>query len=366
MSDPFSLSEDPANAQDNAAVTAAPALAVGPREAVWLSADGEIETMDLRTAAQRAARTPVIVCHAPSVARRLRRDDLPLLDVLELFAFVRPATFCLPTVAGVAASLNLPPPDNLEDQAVALLDIPARLAAEMAVKQQDVYLKSLVVTLEQSGWPWAQWLMEGPAEANPPTRRGLDIWNRLPEWEDQAPPPPAGNEPVSQDEALTRLDQLLDQGAESRPQQRDYASHAAETFRPRDVDGAPSIVLAEAGTGVGKTLGYIAPSSVWVQKNEGTVWISTYTKNLQRQLDQELHKLYPDPQERKEKAVLRKGRENYLCLLNLEDEAGRARQGRAVAAVALMARWAEATRDGDMIGGDFPSWLIHLFGTGRT
>jgi ATP-dependent DNA helicase DinG len=370
MSDPFSLDPDPARPEDTApdfgSVTSAPAMAVGPRQAVWLTADGEIETLDLRAAAQRAARTPVIVCHAPSVARRLRRDDLPLLDVLELFAFVRPARFCLPTVAGLAAALNLPHPDSQEDQAVALLDIPQHLAAEMAVAQRDVYLDSLIQTLEQAGWPWARWLIEGAPDDKPPTRRGLDIWNRLPEWEEQAPPPPAGNEPVSGEETLARLDQLLDSNAEARPQQRSYAENAAATFLPREVEGGPSIVLAEAGTGVGKTLGYIAPSSVWARKNDGTVWISTYTKNLQRQLDQELHKLYPDPRERAEKAVLRKGRENYLCLLNLEEEASRARQGRAVTAVALMVRWAEATRDGDMVGGDFPSWLIHLFGTGRT
>jgi len=373
MSDPFSLS-DPASGpvDDNGdpagetPVSAAPALAVGPGRAVWLTADGEIETLDLRAAAQRAARTPVIVCHAPSVARRLRRDDLPLLDVLELFAFVRPARFCLPTVAGLAATLNLAPPETLEEQAMALLDIPQRLAAEMAATPHDVYLDSLIATLEQAGWPWARLLLSGPTSAQPPTRRGLDIWNRLPEWEEQAPPPPAGQASVSGDEALERLDQLLDHNAEARPQQRTYTESAAATFAPRDIEGAPHIVLAEAGTGVGKTLGYIAPASVWAQKNEGTVWISTFTKNLQRQLDQELHKLYPDPRIRAEKAVLRKGRENYLCLLNLEEEAGRARQGRAVTAVALMARWAEATRDGDMVGGDFPSWLIHLFGTGRT
>ena len=46
--------------------------------------------------------------------------------------------------------------------------------------------------------------------------------------------------------------------------------------------------------------------------------------------------------------MLRKGRENYLCLLNLEEAS------RAVAAapqyapaLGLMARWAAATRDGD-------------------
>ena len=81
----------------------------------------------------------------------------------------------------------------------------------------------------------------------------------------------------------------------------------------------PILVLAEAGTVIGKTLGYIAPSSVWAEKNGGTVWLSTYTKNLQRQFDQELERLYPDQNIKNKRVVIRKGRENYLCLLNLQE-----------------------------------------------
>jgi ATP-dependent DNA helicase DinG len=359
--DPFSLPRAP----ERPALPAmsAPAMVVGSRKAVWLSADGEIEHLELPEAARRATNTAVIVCHGPTVMRRLRRDNLALLDVLELYAFVRPARFCLPTVNGVAVSLGLLSSNDLEDQVLALWEIPKILASEFYHVAQDKYLNALVSTMSTSGWPWAAWL--GATKADDP-RRGLDIWNRLPEIEEQAPPPPAGNEPVSEVEALARLDELLDSSAEARQQQRDYAAAAAKAFAPRDVDGAPNMVLAEAGTGVGKTLGYIAPASVWAQKNEGTVWLSTYTKNLQRQLDQELEKLYPDPAVRQEKAVLRKGRENYLCLLNLEEEVNRAQQGRLTIAAALMSRWAGATRDGDMIGGDFPAWLVHLFGTART
>jgi len=344
----------------------APAMAVGPRSAVWLSADGEIEHLELHEAARRATATPVIVCHAPTVSRRLRRDNLALLDVLELFAFVRPARFCLPTINGVATAVGMADTTDLEDQVLSLWEIPGILAQEFHAAPKDRYLTALVGTMASAGWPWAPLLGGGASSAEPQTRRGLDIWNRLPEIEDQAPPPPAGNEAVSSEETLARLDQLLDINAEARPQQREYATVAAKAFAPRDVEGAPNMVLAEAGTGVGKTLGYIAPASVWAEKNEGTVWLSTYTKNLQRQLDQELEKLYPDPVVRQEKTVLRKGRENYLCLLNLEEETNRAQQGRLLIAAALMSRWAGATRDGDMIGGDFPAWLVHLFGTART
>src|SRR3546814_1909536 len=75
---------------------------------------------------------------------------------------------------------------------------------------------------------------------------------------------------------------------------RAYAAAAAEIFRPRAHRDQPNMLLAEAGTGIGKTLGYLAPASLWAGAAQGTVWISTYTKALQRQLDRESLRLFPD------------------------------------------------------------------------
>ncbi len=124
---------------------------------------------------------------------------------------------------------------------------------------------------------------------------------------------------------------------------------------------APNILLAEAGTGIGKTLAYLAPAVLWAERSGGSVWVSTYTKALQRQLDGEGVKLFADPKERAHKIVVRKGRENYLCLLNLEDAMQGAFAGRAVILAHLAGRWAAYSKDGDMVGGDLPGWLPSLF-----
>ena len=116
----------------------------------------------------------------------------------------------------------------------------------------------------------------------------LKVWKRLPEWEDAAPLPPPSSHPVSEAEARSRLAAMLGPHAEQRPGQADYAGAAAAAFAPREVRGDPHLVLAEAGTGTGKTLGYLAPASVWAEKNKGAVWISTFTRHLQRQIDGEL------------------------------------------------------------------------------
>ncbi len=88
---------------------------------------------------------------------------------------------------------------------------------------------------------------------------------------------------------------LLGPQSEQRPGQADYADAAASAFAPRPSAGDPHLVLAEAGTGTGKTLGYVAPASLWAERNHGTVWISTFTQHLQRQIDAELARLHPDP-----------------------------------------------------------------------
>ena len=91
------------------------------------------------------------------------------------------------------------------------------------------------------------------------------------------------------------------------------------------------------------------------------MWVSTFTKALQRQLDAEGPRLFADPDESARRIVVRKGRENYLCLLNLEDALQGAFAGRAAILAQLVGRWAAYSKDGDMVGGDLPGWLPSLF-----
>ena len=353
----------------------APILAAGLSAAVWISPDGEVAHLDPEAAARKARSTAPILCHGRATARRLGLDPFPAYDLLELYAFVRPATFCTPTPRGLALALGLPEPAGLEAAAASLREAARALLAELAAAGRDRSAPGIAWTLARAGWAWGpsvlaalgQAGLDQSAQAEPGRDPGLAVWTRLPGWSDQAPPPPPGQEPVTAAEARGRLADLLDAEAEPRPQQADYASAVSQAFAPRDQAGAPNLVLAEAGTGVGKTLGYIAPASLWAEKNEGTVWLSTYTRNLQHQIDGELDRLYPTPKAKAEQVVIRKGRENYLCLLNFE-EAVRGlpvRSGDAVA-VGLMARWVARTRGGDMVGGDFPGWLAELLGHQRT
>lgn len=351
----------------------APALVVlpGPRAAVADAAGAE--TMRAPDARDLLQRGPVLVAHASMTARRLGLNAPPrlqgLFDALELYAFVRPARFCAPSAAGLALALGQPEPRGAQEQALALRNACRLLLEELAASPEPSREEALAIaeTLMRAGWAW------GPAAVQALRMRpvgnqfrtsGLDVWTRIMEWEDQAPPGEPSSRPIAPEDAAGRLSDLLQRAGldEARPAQAEYAAEAAFAFQPREREGEPRMMLAEAGTGVGKTLGYLAPASLWAEANGPAVWVSTYTRALQRQIERESHAIFPDPKVRAKKAVVRKGRENYLCLLNFQDIANTAQLGGAdLVGVGLTARWARATRDGDMTGGDFPAWLPSLF-----
>ncbi len=356
-----------------ASIADCPAVAVSLREAAVDIPGRGMQRLKLTEArgALRGLGAPLL-CHAAQVARRLGVPRFPALDLLELFAFVRPARFCLPTPQGLLSRLGLTAADD-EDAALDLQEAAQILLAELPQQQPRALKRSarLAQVLQKAGWPWAPYILMalGPEHASVPAGGfgGFDVWQELPEWVDYAAPAPPDTQSVTPAEARERLAQLLGSAAELRESQADYAATTAQAFAPRAQIGMPESVLAEAGTGIGKTLGYIAPASIWAEKNGGSVWLSTYTKNLQRQLDRELDRLFPDPAEKNARVVIRKGRENYLCLLNLEDATqGGAARPQDMLPLALIARWAAATRDGDLAGGDFPAWAVDLHGRNRT
>ncbi|GAA4824632.1 ATP-dependent DNA helicase [Sphingosinicella ginsenosidimutans] len=327
---------------------------------IWIAhPDGRVEAVTRGAAIARAAETPTIFLNAPLVASRLGYPELSGLDLLELFAFVHPARFAVPTPKGLADALGLPEPEGDEAAARFLGQAAATLLATLSGDWPErAGAWASAQALHRLRWPWAGVVA---ARLSRPGRDEPWLFSVLPEWEETGGRPPP--RPIRLDAGATadRLAHLVGSDAEPRQGQRDYAAAARAVFDPRPAEGRPNMLLAEAGTGIGKTLGYLAPASLWAEQAGGAVWVSTYTKALQRQLDREGARLFADPSVRRRRIVVRKGRENYLCLLNLEDALQGGFAGRAAILAQLVARWAAYTKDGDMIGGDLPGWLTSLF-----
>ncbi|MCA9950040.1 MAG: DEAD/DEAH box helicase family protein [Anaerolineales bacterium] len=96
-------------------------------------------------------------------------------------------------------------------------------------------------------------------------------------------------------------------GFEYRAQQEEMMTAVADALNLGDH------VLVEAGTGTGKSIGYLLPAAFWSTQNGRRVVVSTNTINLQDQL---IHKDIPLLQQClpfELRAAVRKGRSNYLC-----------------------------------------------------
>ena len=134
-------------------------------------------------------------------------------------------------------------------------------------------------------------------------------------------------------------------------------SKAIAGFTPRDsqqkmadaIERAVELdaqLVVEAGTGTGKTFGYLIPIFLAQKK---TI-ISTGTKNLQDQLFFKdipvIKKIFSFPR----KVVLLKGRSNYLCLKRLEQsvEDGRFSSRQQVTQLHIIKEWGASTQTGDV------------------
>ena len=100
---------------------------------IWITQNGEITVLDRQAIAAELALGPPLVCHRRWSEARSGVEITSCLDLMELFAFVRPARFCLPTPAGLAAQLSLPRPHSAEDMAAILPKAAFMLLDELAL-----------------------------------------------------------------------------------------------------------------------------------------------------------------------------------------------------------------------------------------
>ena len=127
-----------------------------------------------------------------------------------------------------------------------------------------------------------------------------------------------------------------------RAQQRDMAMAVAEAIRDN------AILVAEAGTGTGKTFAYLVPALL----AGGKVVVSTGTKNLQDQLFQKDLPMVRDALKAAVSVALLKGRSNYVCHYHLElaQSNGLFKTREDVKHLAKIVNYAKVSQSGDKSG----------------
>ena len=168
-----------------------------------------------------------------------------------------------------------------------------------------------------------------------------------------------GGPPARSDEWLQLVARAFAEGGwlqdalslEHRPQQERMAREVARAF------SGDEVLLAEAGTGVGKSLAYLVPGLIFAQTARRPMIVSTHTISLQEQIQQKdlalVRRLFSAVPELEKfaafRAALLVGKTNYLCTTRL---------AQAIAAKAELfptheqqelqriAAWAQETKDG--------------------
>jgi ATP-dependent DNA helicase DinG len=126
---------------------------------------------------------------------------------------------------------------------------------------------------------------------------------------------------------------------ETRPAQLELAAAVSRVF------ARGGVLLAEAGTGTGKTLAYLIPAIL----SRHRVLVSTGTKNLQEQIFFKDLPVLHDALNVPFKATYMKGRANYLCLLRFESwrDSGALKAADESRYIHLIDEWSRETETGD-------------------
>jgi len=138
---------------------------------------------------------------------------------------------------------------------------------------------------------------------------------------------------------------------EHRPQQERMALNVARAFLDDDV------LLAEAGTGVGKSLAYLVPGLIFAQTARRPMLVSTHTISLQEQIQQKdlelVRRLFRSAPELEKLAAFRSallvGKAHYLCSTRLAQAIAAKAElfpSREQQELLRIAAWAQESKDG--------------------
>ena len=188
------------------------------------------ESLGAAAALARLGAMPHLICHSAFMIERLAQQaaatkslsraarEQKHLDVAELFAFVTPARVATPTPAGLARSLGVEQgADDGETLQAVAQDLLRRLTSPNYPFLREA--SEAAYFLGRTNWPWAKAVLASLTKANPKLEMaqfatGLNVWDRVEEWEDEGQRAQGTQLPVEGDEAKSFLRRILGKGAE--------------------------------------------------------------------------------------------------------------------------------------------------------
>jgi ATP-dependent DNA helicase DinG len=302
-----------------------------------------------------------------------------VIDILELILFLFPTIVCSPNPFSIYKFLSGDdiPKENLaesvlEQEAVLISEIVnlcGKYISELSeIAQEELY--SLASFLSEEDWIFAPFVLHHiKYDFKNVNTKYLRTWELLKEYrvEDKESIPKlieneTDSNTITDKDVLNTLHSLTAGFGKNRIEQVKYASTIQNMFNLNE-NGNTNFVFAEAGTGTGKTLGYLAPVLSFIEKNPTKqVLISTYSKALQKQIIAELKRAFVLTEEFEDKVISIKGSNNYICLLNYKSLLANLRLiPNSALFLVIISRWTRLTENGDLISGDLSPLMFEIF-----
>ena len=300
-----------------------------------------------------------------------------IYDVLELFLLVYPSAVCSPTTLGIYNYLfpndKFIKPDDIDD----LMKLEVKILTDIVYKlKQDIkslnmlsklHLLELSKYAKQDGWLFADFIEDCLQDISSLTsKKNISIFKLEEVLDEYKSEEFESNLEVEGDvveiheiDIEKKLQQATSMFKELREMQVIYAKNMQHLFLNTDKQ---NILLAEAGTGTGKTIGYLSTILAFLEKNpKQQVLISTYSKALQKQIYNDLVFLSTKTDLKVPKFADIKGSNNYACLLNYYSILSNPKLlNLSKIQIALLTRWLANSYSGDLIGGDLSPIFLEV------
>ena len=306
-------------------------LVTGLSDAAWLDPTGEIAELSFEDAAARINDgIRPILCHAPATARRLALRRFQCFDVLELFAFVRPLDFCIPTPRGLGETLGIESGHRPSDGAIGLIQAPRHCCENWARPTTETRARLLGQWRRADGVGGLRSWRHLVRKARPIRRVRRLRARRL--------APPAGMVGACA-AAAAGISMPVE------PEERGIASTIC-SMPMRNRGRARRTTRLRLRARSGRVTRRAHRTLSWRKQERASARHSVISRppafgrkrtrhpfgfrpihGTYNQIDQELDRLYPDPALKARRVVVRKGRENYLCLLEHGRSPARCRGG---------------------------------------
>lgn len=329
---------------------------------VFSPVENTIKTIPLEALNKLSINNTLIICNKFALQNKYINNNLTK-DILLLYAFIFPTRFANNSIAGLAKSLNIEITKDHKSECKLLYLIYTKIIEEVYnfdIKKQQYLLTINQFMATKGEWGWYNEI-NNALRFIKPSNNSIKVWQNFSNVEIvNSQTKETNNNPINNKLVLNILNALTKKYNKPREAQKEYSTTMSNIFNENkqlDINSIkPNVVFAEAGTGVGKTIGYLAAIIAFINKNPNkSVLISTYSKNLQKQILKELSNTYNNFNI---KATLIKGNQNYVCLLNVDYLLSNlSNYKNAEIFFGLILRWLQETQNGDIPGGDFLPWL---------